>query len=305
MSFLRSRALLSFVLICLLSCSEKTDLMIMELVQNKETNVGVFRISSIEKKARVIDNYCIYQGQKRVGQAVAIHDKTLYRLYNTGVCQTFDIRDVSNPVLISTFVLGSYGSANHCNCAQFVEVDGELYLYVAGLKGMCYVEKMTLDSAILIQTISLGKLSILQDSQRFNIISGDDGYLWLFGSDEKGSELLFAKAIRPSLNEKNVVISESDIIDCWIESDYVYKDSIWQGGMAYDGFLFFLFGSQSSDSHLAIYDTSTHMKVNDFGLNNNIKEEPEDCDFYEGTILLAINEGKGYYLIGIDKNDSR
>lgn len=292
--------LLFIILSCFLSCSEKADIIDVKKVQNRVVNAGVFRIKSIEKKARSLDNYCLYHGQKRVGQAVAIHDKTLYRLYNTGVCQTYDIEDASNPVLISTFELGSYGSANHCNCAQFVEEDGELYLYVAGLKGMCYVEKLTLNSATLIQTISLDRLSIMRESQRLNIIAGDDGYLWMFGSDEEGRELLFAKATRPSLEEEFVSISESDIVDYWRESDYVYKESVWQGGMVYDGYLFFLFGSPSSDSHLAIYDTSTHAKVNDFSLNDVIDEEPEDCDFYDGYILLAINDGMGYYLIGIN-----
>ena len=300
LDYSNSMALLCVVLSCFLSCTKKAEVIDVNRVQNRVVNTGVFQISSIEKHAGSLDNYCFFQGQKRVGQAVAIHDKILYRLFNTGVCQTYDIEDVSNPVLLSTFVLGSYGSANPCNCAQFVEQDGDLYLYVAGLRGMCYVEKLTSNSATLIQTISLKKLSILRDSQRLNIIAGDDGYLWMFGSDEQGMELLFAKAVKPSFEEKYVYISESEIVDYWRESDYVYKESVWQGGMIYDGYLFFLFGSPSSDSHLAIYDTSTHTKVNDFNLNDVIDEEPEDCDFFGGYILLAINDGRGYYLIGIN-----
>ena len=52
-----------------------------------------------------------YQG--RGGQGMAIHDRIMYRLYDTGLCQTFDLSDLAYPKKIASFELGSHASSNH------------------------------------------------------------------------------------------------------------------------------------------------------------------------------------------------
>lgn len=258
-------------------------------------------VDSIRKTGLDVRNYYYENGAFHSAQGMAIHNSIMYRLFDTGFCQTYSIEDIDKPLYISSFPIGSFSEVNHCNCAQFIpELDGELYLYIAGLRGKCYVERITQDSSQLIQTISLKKLKIFNNSQRLNIICGDDGFLWLFGSDDGGRNLIFAKAKRPSLNEANAVLDINDIIDYWLESDYCYEDSVWQGGMVYSGNLFFVFGTKDSNRHIAIYNTYTHEKVNDIDLNDAVLEEPEDCDFFNDRIVLSINGGKGYYILELN-----
>ena len=240
-----------------------------------------------------IDN--TYQGHS--GQGVAIRDRIMYRLYNTGQCQTYDLTDLANPVKIGSFNLGSHQSSNHSNCAQiYVEENGDTLLYVSGLKnGKSYVEKVSRTGSSLVQVISIPKLSILENSTTLNTICGDDGFLWLFGP--AGDKLVFAKARRPLLSQRDVLLSEDDIIDAWSEGGYVYDQDVSQGGMVYKGLLFFLFGSTGSRAHIAVYDTQTHRRISDIKLSGIFREEPEDCELLPEGILIVTNGGSNYYLV--------
>jgi hypothetical protein len=261
-----------------------------------ESNVLV----KIRKTGEKIKNECYYQDNKYTAQGVSIINNTIFRLYNSGICQVYQANDIEDPVLISTFELGSRSSSNHCNCAQFFKnPDGTKLLYISGLNGRCYVERMTHYSSVLIQTIEVPKLDLLFNSQMVNTICGDDGFLWLFGESRENQTLVFAKARRPDIKEKAVSLSIDDIVDYWYETDYVYNQSVWQGGMVYGGYLIFVFGLETDNKHIAVYDTCSHSKVADISLNGVVLEEPEDCDFINGQILLSTNGGRGYYLLNL------
>ncbi len=230
------------------------------------------------------------------GQGGAVRDGILYRLYHTGYCQTFDISDLAHPVKIGAFPLGVHKATNHSNCAQtIVNENGDLLLYVSALKGKCYVERVTTTGSTMMQTIVLPQMELFGNSVAMNMICGDDGYLWLFGS--AGNRLVFAKAQRPSLDQAYVILRENDILDHWDEGGYNYDDDAWQGGMVYDNFLFMLFGKRSGRKHLAVYDVKTHLRIKDIDLSKDIWEEPEDCDMIPEGILVVTNMGSNYYLI--------
>lgn len=256
-------------------------------------------VDVIRKTATNIVNECYFQNHYYPAQGIAINNKTLYRLYDTGICMTYDITDVNHPSLLSTFELKSRRAKNHCNCAQILQLDDDkVYLYIAGLSGKCFVEQITPYASTHIQTITLPKLDVFNSSQSLNIICGDDGYLWMFGESHENQTLYFAKTHLPSIEEKEVVLSANDIVDLWCESNYLYDQSVWQGGMIHDGYLFFVFGLNTDNKHIVVYDTTTHKKEMDINLNGIVSEEPEDCDLLlDGQILLSINGGKGYYLI--------
>ena len=226
--------------------------------------------------------------------------KITFRFPNTGICQTFDVSDIENPIPISQFELGSYMQSNHGNCAQFLPrfSDEECsYLYVAGLQGKCFVEKTNRFSSTLVQTITLGELEVFNNQQRFNIICGDDSCLWLFGQDVTDQKLYFAKIKRPDLSVEDYRIEQSDILDYWSESDYVYNECVWQGGKVYNGKLFFVFGTPSSKRRIVVYDTNTHRQMEIIELDDYISEELEDCEIMDGKIIIAIYGGKGYYVL--------
>lgn len=260
----------------------------------------VFDIGEIRKVAKGFQNECPFDGFSLIGEGVAVNGTTMYRVYDKGVCQTFDISDIENPKPIATFELGSYVPSNHANCSQFFQdEDGTVYLYVSGLRGKCFVERITETSSSLVQTISLNEMDLFQGSKRLNMICGDDGFLWLFGSDNKGECLLFAKARRPETGEGDVTLKMGDILDYWSDSEYVYNESVWQGGKMYEGNLFFVFGTAVSRRHIAVYNIYTHELSMDIDLNEYVHEEPEDCELLDGKILLAIYGGTGYYVIDL------
>ena len=250
------------------------------------------------KVNRNINNY--YQSGDTIyqGQGIAYHQGILYRLYNTGYCSVYNVENLLEPEKVGEFALGSHMDGNHSNAAQIEEDDdGKPIIYIAGLKGKCFVERISEQTATLIQTISIVPMSIFNNSIKFNMICGDDGYLWLFGEDRSQRKLFFGKARKPSLSEGNVTLKEEDILEYWSEDNYIYSQSVWQGGMVCRGKLYFVFGTPESRRHITIYDTRTKRPERDIDLNEYVTEEPEDCVMIGDVILLGINGGKGYYII--------
>lgn len=261
-------------------------------------------IYTIRKTGLNVINNLTYNGRFLSSQGVAISDDILFRLYDSGVCQTYNISDIDNPIPLNIFELGSFYSSNHCNTAQFGSNDLynngiPLILYVASVRGKCFVEEIYESYSVLAQTISLKQLEVFFNTNSLNIISGDDSYLWIFGS--QGDKLVFGKARKPLLSEGDVELSEDDIIDYWYESGYNYSDNAWQGGKVYNGKLYFVFGSSNTHKHIAIYDTKTHSKIEDIILDGFVSEEPEDCEIIGDDILLMTYGGKGFYIISKNK----
>lgn len=252
-----------------------------------------FKVKQIYKTGEGVDNWC--QGQ--AGQGVAVRDKIMYRVYDTGYCQTFDLSDFTKPKKLASFALGSHMGPNHANCAQAcLDENGDVLLYVSGLKGgKTFVERMTTTGSTLVQTITLSPLEILGKTVALNCVCSEDGFLWFFGSG--GDKLYFAKTRRPLLSEGNVTIGMDDILDFWYESDYVYKSDVWQGGKVYGNFLFFLFGASGTTAHLVVFDTRAHKRILDIDLSKVVKEEPEDCELIPQGILVVTYGGNNYYLV--------
>lgn len=254
-----------------------------------------FTVTTIENG---IENSCLFDNRSYSAQGFAIWQNVGYRLYDTGLCQTYDMSDPDSLSRIATFELGSRMPRNHSNCAQFgQDEDGAPLLYVSGLRSKCFVERITPEGSTLVQIITLLPLEVFNVSSVMNIICGDDGFLWAFGSSLSPNGLTFAKFRKPDISEGDVYLSGLDLIDCWTEDGYVYSKSVWQGGKVYDGRLYFVFGTGTSNRHIVIYDTTTHEKVADIDLNSFIRHELEDCEILPEGIFVVTNGGRNSYLI--------
>ena len=254
---------------------------------------------SVWKTGTNMVNKLTFENANRSCQGTAIKDSIMFRLYNTGICQTFDISNIYAPLPLHVFKLGAFRSNNHCNCAQFRTDNETTLLYVSGLYGKCYVENISEAASSLIQTITVSNLSFLNNCKHYNLIPGDDAILWLLGGDS--NTLYFAALRRPELDEGNVTLTDEDVYDWWVELGYNYNESVWQGGMVHEGKLYFVFGTTTSRSHLAIYDTYTHALITDIPLDDYVSEEPEDIDLLGDKIILTVNGGSGYYIISDDQ----
>lgn len=256
---------------------------------------------SVKKIGNGVDNSCQFNNRNYSGQGFAIWENVGYRLYDTGLCQTYDMSNLDSLSRIATFELGSRMARNHSNCAQFgQDEDGAPLLYVSGLRSKCFVERIIPEGSTLVQIITLLPLEVYNVSSVMNIICGDDGYLWAFGSSLSPNGLTFAKFRKPDISEGDIYLSGLDLIDCWTEEGYVYSKSVWQGGKVYDGRLYFVFGTGISNRHIVIYDTTTHQKVSDIDLNSIIPHELEDCEILPEGLFVVTNGGRYSYLIETD-----
>ncbi len=235
-------------------------------------------------------------GKQLTAQGCAIRDNYLYRFYDRGYCKVFQIENDYNMSFVKEFKLGSYQEGNHGNSAQFENKMGNTLLYVAGTKRKCYVELLEGNKSKILQTISLDLKNYSMD---FNIICGDDDFLWAFGGMKPHGTFILLKFRKPLISEGNITLLDTDILDSWIISPhYSYWDSVSQGGKLYNGKLYLVFGSAVTGKKIVVYDIKRREIVFSIPLDDVVEEEPEDCEIINSDILLlVVYGGKHYYLI--------
>ena len=260
-----------------------------------------------------IPQYITYGGAKLGGQGCAIVGNTLFRLYDRGICRTYRIDDAFNFELITEFALASYSESNHCNSAQFGQVlsdNGFPYLYVsAGTENKCYVEKVSKEGSILMQTISYNISPYNDEGVHFNAQCGDDGCFYLF-APSSATELIIIKLRLPSISEGNVTLTNDDIIDYFTFPHLYNEDGQTQGGKIYGGKLYWLMGANRYYStwkrQLLVFDIAQKSLVSRVDLSDTIQHEVEDLDFFNGCAIIAVNQmandsdadnGNGVYLL--------
>jgi hypothetical protein len=253
-----------------------------------------------------------YKGKS--AQGMAIHGDNVFLLNNGGHCRVYDLK--SKKMLVE-FDLASADepSLNHANCANFgVEYPrgNDLFpaLYVSQYwePGLCSVESITPTGPLAVQTLRLkikgtsNRVDWFVDKERKNIciltrISKE-------AIDDKGSKsYLIARLPLPPLppaGKKSVTFTEKDIIDKF----EITFHNLLQGGTARDGLIYLPTGnrakapdSKDKDRALIIVDVSERKISRTIDLNDTIWKEPEDVDFYNGTLLLYCGQSGGLYPI--------
>lgn len=232
-------------------------------------------------------------------QGMAIYNGYMFQLYHTGFVRIYDITK-AEPVFINQFNLGSYNEHNHANSAQFGRFktdNGFPYLYVGHTteeSRKMSVEKIDLNGSQLVQTISFDVIDALPDSLAFNAVVGDDGYIWVNGYKE--TKLYFAKFRLPSIEDGDITIGLDYLVDSWVENDYIWEEEVNQDISVYNGKFFFQYGGSYNRRGIKVYDTSTHLLLNNLDLTDYVSDEFEGMDIFNGKIYITLLANKGYIL---------
>lgn len=252
---------------------------------------------------------------KEAYQGMAIYGDMMFSLHNSGICTVIDLKSRK---LLSEFNMASYNKANHCNVAsfgrEFYSPEDEFpLLYVSqaskeklnGLKDVCVVERVTRNSSELVQTINYQDEKGTFGYALQWVVDVKNGYLYGFGNTIKnavdGNRHRVTKFKLPKLSDndsnKMVTLTENDVIETYTLEDYYNGNEkllIGQGLTIANGKLIMPtgLGNAAYPASIWIVDLDSRRVSNVIDLSY-IKKEPEDCDVYQGSLLMQCNGG-GY-----------
>lgn len=277
-----------------LSCDSESEKQAHEYKSYVVVNGDTLHVTRYDNS--VLSTVAYVDGEALSAQGCAIKDNFLYRFYDRGYCKVFQIHDDYNLSYVKEFKLGSYRAGNHMNGVQFYP-DSDILYSSEFYERSCNVEKINLHEGRVdyIQKIHISETEFLENC-KLNIICGDDGFLWAFGSpgDEYG-KMVFVKFRLPELTIKDVLLDDKDVIDHWS----VIDDFCMQGGKVKGNYLYFLSGSASYKKRLMVFDTNSHLLYRDISLDDVILEEPEDCDVVNNHLIITVYGGSAYYVLDL------
>lgn len=246
-------------------------------------------------------------------QGCAAYGDYLFRFFHTGVCAVYNAE--SGGSAISTFELGSHGSDNHANNANFgsnkYDVNDEFpLLYVtdgdSGEVMRCAVERIVRSNdtftATKVQTINLDQT----DFESRGLIPYWGWSAWLIADDalyyfgckyrSNGSQsshdaenvYIITKFDIPDLSSPAVTLTAADVKEQWTSS---YDTELTQGGCIYNDYLFYAFGMGDTQYPSAIKVFSLSQKTSiakilltDTPLRNT---ELEDLTVRNNKLIIA------------------
>ena len=202
---------------------------------------------------------------------------------------------------VNEFELEGYGTSIHCSCISFAPVirSGDTYPLLYTNKNLgdnvcaCIVEKVTLSSAELIQTISFNES--FGFTNMFTVWIGDDGYLYAEYHNPGESLASFYKFNAPSTTNETITIGETDVVDSWTEEDADYITNVFQTCMTKNGKIYALIGDSNNRKYINVYDIQTHNRVSNVPLDDVLSHEPEGIAAYKNGLLITVNDSTVTY----------
>ena len=234
----------------------------------------------------------IFEGWKNnlACQGCAIYDDIIYVARRTGQCDRYQL--IGNNInYLSSFSFESGGKTNHCNCIQFdinVSDSSNPILYISSnyRESPCFVEQITETGSKLIQTIFVEVSDDFPENMYFNLLAGDDGYLWLCGFFN--NTLKISKFRKPELNQKEVTLTRNDVLDSWERNDYNWEQEVFQGMKMYNGKLYVVYGGSYNKRGVWIWDTNNHILEYNIDMTERTEVEFEDIEIYKGKMYLFV-----------------
>ncbi|MBQ9231380.1 MAG: hypothetical protein IJ190_09410 [Prevotella sp.] len=245
--------------------------------------------------------------QGKSAQGMAVFGNNAFLLNNTGLCRSFDLKGKE---LKYNFKLTCFSDKNHANCASFgsEKLKNKPLLYISQCCAptfYCYVESVGDDGSELVQTIALncsGENGVAHDwivDKRANMIYTVTTAEIL---DEKTGLRRFhiVKFRLPKISAgKNVVLNDRDVL----EDFNIEYPNILQGGTIKGRYLYLPMGVGKEQKNgnlgrnLVVVDLKKRQIVRTVNIDDYINNEPEDCDFYKGKLLLYCGQSGGLYEI--------
>ena len=172
-----------------------------------------------------------------------------------------------------------------------------LYLSQTSDSRACFVLHIFNDakSYKIIQTIIYKGENHYRNNQAFDwFIDLDNSFIYTYGNVSRGSNKReIVKFNLPSLSIKDIVLTDQDVIDCFILED----QSVYQGSKIIDGLLYAPvgYGNSQHPGRLIIVDLNLKVVVEDIPISCG---EPESIGKYKsGAIICGGGRDPYYYFI--------
>lgn len=251
-----------------------------------------------------------YKGLSAQGIAIYGHEAFLFN--HTGWCRIFNLEQKK---VFRDFPIGSYDKFNHANSASLGNEKMHqskypvVYVSECSRPYRCFVESINDTASYLVQTISLDRYG--EDGVAYNwFVDKKHRSLYSIARKQKtsddGSWTCVHRINRyrlPRLKDgEKIVFSDKDVI----ESFDVSFPNLLQGGCIKGKYLYLptgLFDTKEDrldkERALIIVNIKRQKIEKVVDLAKITSNEPEDCDFYKGKLLLYCGQSGGLYEIPI------
>jgi hypothetical protein len=249
--------------------------------------------------------------KNKTAQGMAIYENSAFLLNDEGYCRIYNLKSKK---LISEFHLASADTLNHANCASFgVEFpkNNKKYpaIYVSECKGdfSCFVESIDENGSHLIQTLKVKTKGQEHYSVDW-IVDKEQKCIYTVANPSKEIDstgtrnILITKLSLPSIHEGNIVFTEKDII----EQFEIKFANLLQGGIVRNNYLYLPVGlhlfkgsgkRKDKNRAIIIVNLKTKRIEKNIDINKEVKNEPEDVDFYKNHLILYCGQEGGLYKI--------
>lgn len=257
---------------------------------------------------RYIDIYSVTGVyNKKSAQGMAVYKGKIFLLNDQGFCRVYDLIERKN---VGNFPLSSANKNNHANCASFgteYPVGNREFpaLYVSECRKpyRCFVENVTMDSAMLIQTLRYGEEKETQVVHNW-IVDREERKLYAVSRMSKAASdsVCITRFRLPFLIEGNVTFKEKDVEERFC----VMFPNLLQGGTIRNGYLYLSVGlhtgnegRKDAERAIVIIDLRKRSISRIVSLQDKVVNEPEDVDFYGNNLLLFCGQTGGIYPINV------
>lgn len=244
--------------------------------------------------------------KKQSAQGMAVWEEHVFLLNDQGFCRIYDLKDRK---VIGSFPLGSTDKNNHANCASFgieypernVEYPA-LYVSECRKPYRCFVESITKDSSVLIQTIQFVKGKDVQKVSDWIVDRQEKKLYAVSRRKEMGDSICIIRFRLPAISENNVVFTEKDVEERFC----VMFPNLLQGGTVCGDRLYLPVGlhtgnesRKDAERAIIVIDLRKRVIIRTISLQDKVVNEPEDVDFYGKHLLLFCGQTGGIYSIDI------